>query len=260
VHNRSWRLGALWLLLGPATLTAQSSAALVADGDRLHATDATSALAKYRQALSLDSSSAQTFMKVAATELDLGEFAPTKSEQITAYATAERLARRARAMAPEDPDVAFVLARALGRTALALGPRDRIKYGTEIHDLCVGALVKAPKHPGLLHVLAMWHAEVMRLNRFERFFARTVLGGQVLASANWDEAQRLLETAVAVDPVRAVHRLDLAKIYLDRGESVRARAQLDTARSAPRIDYNDPEFKAQAESLYVRLASREPSR
>jgi Tfp pilus assembly protein PilF len=95
----------------------------------------------------------------------------------------------------------------------------------------------------------MWHAEVMRLGTVERFLARTLLGGQVLATGSWDEAQRLLEAAVAAEPTRAVHHLDLALIYRDRGALARARHAAEAAVACPRAEFNDPRYQQAADAL-----------
>jgi FimV-like protein len=100
----------------------------------------------------------------------------------------------------------------------------------------------------------MWNAEVKRLNGFELFFARRFLGGGVLGQANWKDAVRYMERAVAVDPDRLVHRLDLAQIYADIGEQEKARASFESVINATtRTDFNDPLYKKQAEERLKRL-------
>jgi tetratricopeptide (TPR) repeat protein len=250
----------LWLALLAVPLAAQDTApALLKAGDAIVVTDAAAALAAYRRAAVLDSTSAVVAMKAASAVLDLAEFDSVPRRQLTAFADAERWARRAQALAPRDPDVLFTLARALGRAALAQPPRARVRYGTEVRALALGALAVAPRHPGALHVMGMWHAEVMRLGSVERFLARTLLGGQVLSTGSWDEAQRLLEAAVAEEPQRAVHHLDLAMIYRDRGALARARQSAEAASACPRLEYNDPHYVAAAAALRREL-TRKPVR
>jgi thioredoxin-like negative regulator of GroEL len=43
----------------------------------------------------------------------------------------------------------------------------------------------------------------------------------VLGQANWKDAVSYMERAVAVDPDRIAHRLDLALIYADTGDKER---------------------------------------
>src|SRR5205085_2300887 len=76
---------------------------------------------------------------------------------------------------------------------------------------------------------ALWRANIMRLSGFTRFMAKNLLGGKTFDEANWKDAAGLLERAVMIDPDRIVHRLDLAGVYRDRGETAKARAEYQTA-------------------------------
>lgn len=247
----------LLLVLAPSMAGAQRSVAeRLHAGDARIATDAAAALIWYRDAAAMDSTSAVAAMKVAGAVLDLAEFDPDRTRQFARFAEGERWARQAMRLAPRDPDVLFTVARAIGRTALAQGPRDRVRYGKEVRELALAALAVAPRHPGALHVMGMWHAEVMRLGSLERFLARTLLGGQVMGTASWTEAQRYLEDAVAAEPTRAVHHLDLAKIYRDRRDLARARAAAAAALACPRLEHNDPAYLQDAAAL-LRALSRD---
>jgi hypothetical protein len=146
------------------------------------------------------------------------------------------------------------LARALGRRALSVGVRDRVKFATEVRAEALEALRLNPDHPGALHVMGVWNAEVMRLNGVSRFFAKNVLGGKVFSEASWNRAVSYMERAVAVDPERIVHNLDLGKIYLDLGDKAKARAQFELVVRGRRVDFNDPAFKREAEAELAKLS------
>jgi Flp pilus assembly protein TadD len=162
------------------------------------------------------------------------------------YRRAEALARRAVSVRSDDAEAHFHLARAVGRVALSHGPRDRVKFGKEVRELALEALRLDPNHPGALHVMGMWHAEVRRLPGIARFFARSFLGGQIFGSASWDEAVRYLSKAVEVDPQRLAHHLDLARIYRDRGDREQARVHYRHVIEGTPTDYNDPRYQAEA--------------
>ncbi len=67
--------------------------------------------------------------------------------------------------------------------------------------------------------------------------------------ASWNDAQRNLEEAVAIAPTRIAHRIDLAEVYLDRGNKGKAREQLDAIARIPAAEATDVKFKRQAEAL-----------
>ena len=175
-----------------------------------------------------------------------GEFNPSDDQRTAQYKRAEEYARRAVAANPNDADGHFELARAIGRNALTMGTRDRIKFAGEIREQALAALKINPNHAGALHVMGLWNAEVMRLNGFSRMIAKTFLGGQVFGEATWDNAQKYLEDAVALEPNRITHRLDLAAVYADRDQKAKAIEQYEWIAQAPTTDFNDAQYKAEA--------------
>ena len=226
----------------------QSAAEHVALGDREHsAMNASAALAHYEQAIAADSNDYAAYWKAAREAVDLGEFNPSKEERTRLYQTADRYARRAVALMPADAEGHFHLARAIGRNALTMGTRDRIKYAKEVRNHALEALKYDPKHPGALHVMGVWNAEVMRLNGFSRMIAKNFLGGQIFGQASWKEAVRYLEESTAVEPNRLVHHLDLGRVYADVGDTAKAREQLELVVRGTATEFNDPRYKEEAE-------------
>ena len=237
-----------------ATAAAQSASEHVAMGDQAHdALNAAEAAKHYEAAVAADSTNYEALWKAARELVDLAEFDPNKDTRTQHYRQAEQFARRAVAANPNDAEGHFHLARAIGRVALTLGAKDRVKYGKEVRAQALEALKHDPKHPGALHVMGRWNAEIMRLSGFERFFAKNFLGGRVLGSASWGNARRYMERAVEVDPERLAHHLDLGDIYADIGERAKAREQYEIVVRGAAIDYNDPSYKRQAADRLSRL-------
>lgn len=191
--------------------------------------------------------------QAAAVAVDQGEFERDEKVRAALFAKATGYARRAVALNPNDAEGHFHLSRAIGRTALALGPRERTKYGIEVREQALEALRLKPRHPGALHVMGVWNAEIMRLSGFSRAVAKTFLGGQIFSSASWAEAARYLEMAVQVEPDRLIHKLDLARIYRDMGRSADARSTYTAALSTKDADLNDAVYRQQAGDELRRL-------
>lgn len=233
---------------GLSAAVASSANELVAQGDRESVARRTAAaLALYERAVQADPRHYAALWKAAQEAVDLGEFERDGARRSDLYARATAYARRAVALGTGDAEGYFHLARALGRTALALGPRERVKYAVDVRDQALAALKLMPRHAGALHVLGVWNAEVMRLNGFARAVAKTFMGGQVFNTASWSEAVRYLEQAVAIEPNRLVHHLDLARIYRDVGRKADARTAYAAALRAPIFDANDPVYRQSAE-------------
>ena len=237
----------LTMAIAPVRATAQSAAEHIALGDKDHAAmNAPGALQHYETALKADPKSYEALWKAAREAVDVGEFDESAGERDRLYSTAELYARRAAEANPADAEGHFNLARALGRKALSLGVRDRVKYAGDVRTHALEALKLNPKHPGAEHVMGMWNYNVMRLSGMSRFMAKTFLGGQVFDSANWEEAQRYMEESVANEPNRLVHHLDLARVYAARGDKERARAQYEATIRGAATEFNDRHFQRQA--------------
>lgn len=245
---------AVLILLSGHAAYAQTAAEQLALGDRDYAAmNASAALSHYEQAAKADASSYEALWKASRSAVDLGSYKSSDSERPGLYSRGEQYARRAVALNPGDAEGHFAVARALGKTALSQSPKGRIKYATEIRSHALQCLRSAPRHAGCLHVMGMWNAEVMRLNSLTRLVAKTVLGGKVFGSANWSDAVRYMESAVAADPDRIVHRIDLAGIYVDVKEPAKAKAQLEAALKLAPTDFNDDVYKAEAKRMLARL-------
>lgn len=235
-------------LVAALPAAAQTAADHIAMGDSLHAAmNPAAALKHYEAALAVDPNSYDALNKASRDAVDVGEFEGNKDMRTALFTKGEQYARRAIAVDAQGAEGHFQLARALGRRALTLGPRDRVKYATEVRANALDALKADPKHPGALHVMGMWNAEVMRLNGPTRWIAKNILGGQVFGSANWNNAVRYMEQAVAVEPARITHHMDLAEIYRDTNDKARAREELQKVLSLPATDYNDRFYKERAQ-------------
>jgi tetratricopeptide (TPR) repeat protein len=236
------------MLLTASLAAAQAAPNHTALGDRDYAAmNATGALAHYEAAIELDPKNYEALWKASRSAVDLGSYDQISEARGDLYRNAELYARRAVAVNAKDAEAHFHLARALGKNALTLGPRARIKYATDVRTQALECLKLNPKHAGCLHVMGVWNAEVMRLSGFTRMLARNLLGGRVFGSASWKDAQRYMEEAVAAEPDRIVHRIDLAEIYRDMNQKAKARTEFETALRLPVTDVNDRHYKAQSE-------------
>ena len=235
----------------PLALRAQQdAAAVVQEAERERgALNSAGALSRLETAIGAAPSNYELLWRAAREASDLGEQSTDAARRRELHAKAEQYARRSVAANPRGSDGHFMLSVALGRTALNVGTRERVKYAADIRTAAMDAIRLEPGHAGALHVLGIWNAEIMRLNGMARFVARNFLGGKVFEQASWAEARRNLELAVANDPGRITHRRDLAQIYAEISEPVKAREACEMVARMPVTELNDTRYKRECVRL-----------
>jgi tetratricopeptide (TPR) repeat protein len=246
-------VAAVALAVTPA-LGAQSARDHIARGDTAYAAGRVqTSIEQYKAALLAEPKNYDALWKASRSAVDIAEALGKGKAQDSVLAEAQRYGDAAVAANPRDAQGHFVLSRAAGRKALSVGQRERISYAKIVRAEALESLKYDSSHVGALHVLGMWNAEVMRVNGLARRVAIAFMGADVFALASWAEAQRLLERAVAMDPDRLVHRLDLAGIVADRGDKARARALYTEIVNSPDREFVDPTYKKLAAERLKRL-------
>ncbi|HEY7636620.1 MAG TPA: tetratricopeptide repeat protein [Gemmatimonadales bacterium] len=244
----------------PASLQAQQAVDHIALGvAAVQAHDLRTGLAHFEAALAVDSANYEANWRGAITLLDLGDQIPdsVKSpERDSLYARAELLAARAVNADSNAADGHFALALAVGKAALHMGKKERIKRARIIRDEALRTLAINPRHDGAYHILGRWNAEIMRLSGFSRFFAKSFLGAGIFKQASWSEAIADMEKAVELDPGRIYHRLELAEIYVDRKRYADARQQLKELAALPDREIMDSVYRRRAADLATAIRNK----
>lgn len=246
------RLVVLAATISSSPLTAQTAAEHIVMGDRDHAAmNAASALGHYQAAIQVDANNAEALWRASREAVDLGEFDDARRDSL--YQLGEQYARRAVQADTKSTMAHFALAKAIGRRALSLGAKERVKYAGEVRKEALEALALDSTNAGALHVMGRWHANIMRLSGFSRFMAKNVLGGKTFGEANWKDAVAMMEKASSLEPDRIVHRLELASIYADTGDRAKAREQYQTVLRLKPMDFNDKHYQELAQKELAAL-------
>jgi tetratricopeptide (TPR) repeat protein len=226
---------------------------------RPQAHDLRTGLAHFEAALALDSSDYAANWQAAIALLDQAEQIPEgtdSAERDSLLARAEILARRSIAADSMGAHGHFAVAAAVGRASLTMGKKERIRRARVIRDEALKTIELDPAFDGAYHILGRWNAEIMRLSRLSRFFAKRFLGAGIFREASWDQAIANLQRAVELDPARINHRLELAGIYADRKRYQEARDQLARIGALPDRELLDPLYRDRAAALAKRLADK----
>ncbi len=234
---------------------------LLAEGVRLAPMQPGAALVRFEAILARDSLDLTANWRAAIALSDLSlplTRKPDRPRRDSLLWRGQEDARRAVRLAPSDANALFALGMVLGNTALTRGNKERVRMATEIRSLALRAIAADSTHDGALHLLGRWNYEIMKLSGLERFVAKSILGGGIFSQASWAEARRRLEEAVALDPERIYHRLDLARILSARNESAAARSELRLIAGLPNRVAADSTYRREAVELQAKLGKRNP--
>ncbi len=232
-------LSAALLLAAAVRLPAQSVAEHLAIGDSLRRSlQSELALHHYQEALALEPGSYAANWKAAREIADvakqlLGD--SLKNRRDSLYSLGRTYAEAALGH--------FALALVLGRLSRTRGGKERVRFARIIYDEAARAVQLDSMHDGAWHILGAWNAEVKRLSGLTRFFAKTLFGAGFMSRATWADAAKNLERAVALNPQHVYHRLELAGVYLDVGETAKATEQLQALARLPVGDPMDPYYQ-----------------
>ena len=254
---RVFALAATTLVVCATGAAAQDLAGHIAAGDAARCQrNATTALTHYRAALALDSGNYDANWKASRVLVDLGLALPDaqRARRDSLYADARALAERSVRANANGADGHYMVAVSIGRVALTLGARQRVRYARVIRDEALRATELNARHDGALHVLGRWNAEIQRLPGVTKFFAKTFLGASVFNEATWENADQYFTRAVNIDPQNLDHHLDLAEALVDMDRPADARTHLERVAQLPLgCDPQDPVYKQQAAALLQRV-------
>jgi len=150
----------------------------------------------------------------------------------------------------------YSLALAIGRASLTKSKKERVRRAGVIRTEVLRSLEIDSTNDKAYHLLGRWHAEIMRLSGFTRFFAKAFLGGGVFGEASWDKAIENMDRAVSLAPQIIYHHLDLAEVLVDRKRYAEARIHLERIKDLPLTDAMDVVYRQDADRLLTRIADR----
>ena len=138
--------------------------------------------------------------------------------------------------APDDPHAHFEVARSLGRLAQYRGVLASLNLAGRVADALDRTLERDPEHAGAWHARALFHVEVPWIAGGR--------SGQVVPS---------FERAIAIEPDVLTHRVEFARVLIERGEPEAAVEQLEVALTLTPRTYFDRQDLATAEALREQL-------
>ncbi len=241
-----------FLFLVVLTCRAEGIEELVAAGDALDKKNRNAeAVSFYLKADAQKPNDAEILWRVSKQYSQLMVDAKSSSERKRLGQLALAAAQKAVAADPANSQAHLSLAIAYGRIALNEPPRRKIEMSKLVRQEAEAAARLDPKNDYAWHVLGRWNYEIANFNPLLKALAQAIYGQ--LPNASNEKAIEYFSRAIALQPRRVAHHLELARAYLALGDKEKARDEINKGISLPSVEKEDEENKARARATLKQL-------
>jgi tetratricopeptide (TPR) repeat protein len=243
---------ALALALASTGTGAESAEELIRKGDVFYARlQAAEALEFYLPAEKLDSNNVRLLVRIARQYRHLMSDATNTSEKKQLGTTAVNYAQRAVAIAPNDPETQLALAIGYGKLLPFEETKQQIATSRLIKIAVDRVIALDPTNDLAWQVLGRWYRGLAEVGTAKRAFARVAYGK--LPSAKYEDAARCFEKAIALNPNRLMHYIELGRTYEQMGRDADARKFITKGLAMPETEKDDPESKELGRQILKKL-------
>ena len=208
--------------------TPQSAKSALLRGDRLMAEERTeAAIEAYRDGLAASPEDPVLLWKAARAISNLADETPGDNGDEERLEEAVELARRAVRAGPAISRTHSTLAATLGKLALFRGGKRKVELAREVEREARRAAELDARDFAPFTVLGVLEREIATLNPLLRGFAGVLFGG--VPDASIERSATLLERATRLAPDYVAPHLELARTYVEMGREAEAQRELETA-------------------------------
>lgn len=245
-------LAALVLALTSTGTGAESAGELIQKGDVFYdKLQAVEALKFYLPAEKLDSNNVRLLVRIAREYRHLMSDATNTTEKMQLGTTAVNYAKRAVALSPDDPETQLALAISYGKLSPLEETKQKIATLRLIKIAVDNVIALAPTNDLAWHILGRWYLGLADVGPVKRVFAQVAYGK--LPSAKYEDAVACFEKAIALNPNRLMHYIELGRTYAQMGRDADARRFITKGLAMPDTEKDDPETKNLGRQILKKL-------
>jgi len=245
-------LAAAVLLLTLPMLRAEPVDDLIKKGDVFDQKfQAGEALKFYLPAEKLDPKSVRILTRIARQYRHLMQDASAKEEKLRLGKISLTYAQRAAALGPNDAEAQLSVAISLGKMLAFQGAKEQVDASPRIKVAVDKALALDPRNDTAWHILGRWHRVLADVSGVKRALAGAIYGKLPVGSN--DEAERCLLKAIAINPNRLNHYIELGLVYTQMGRKDDARRFINKGLAMPDVEKDDPEMKRLGREALAKL-------
>jgi len=243
-------LAALLLVdVGSAT---ESPAVLVEKGKAFERKfQAKDALPLYLSAEKVDPKNPELLVRIARQYRYLMTDASDTQEKLRLGHLALDYSTRAAACGPKDCDAQLAPAITLGKMLPYLPTKEQVGASPRIKESVDKALAIDSRNDTAWHVLGRWNRVLAEVSSAKRFVAGLIYGQ--LPKGSIEEAEQDMKKAIALNPNRLMHYIEIGRIYAQMGRKQEAREFINKGLAMPDTEKDDPETKHRGRETLAKL-------
>jgi tetratricopeptide (TPR) repeat protein len=200
------------------------------------------ALKYYLPAEKADSENPRILTRIARQYRHLMADAKSKDEKLRLGKLSLIYALRAADHGPNDCEAQLSPAISYGKMLPMLGSKEQVDASPRIKAAVDKALALDPRNDSAWHILGRWNRVLADISPLKRTLAGALYGK--LPNGSLPDAERCLNKAIAIDPTRLMHYIELGRIYAQEGRKEDARRLINKGLAMPSVEKDDAEMKA----------------
>ncbi len=209
------------------------------------------ALKYYLPAEKLDPKNADLLIKISRQYALRMNDLPKQADKVASCRTALAYAERSVAAAPSNYETHLSVAICLGKLTPYIGAREKIETSRKIKISADRAVKLNPKNDLAWHLLGRWHQSLANIGGTTRALASVIYGG--LPAASNDEALKCFQKAMALNPKRLLHVVELGRTYAMMDRKEEAKRFINQGLAMPNQEKDDPETKQRGRTTLADL-------
>ncbi|OYW73189.1 MAG: hypothetical protein B7Z37_22490 [Verrucomicrobia bacterium 12-59-8] len=240
------------LLITCATSHAQTATELMHSGDvfdlKFQAADA---LRYYLPAEKLEPANVALLVRIARQYRHLMSDARTGAEKLRMGGIALDYGKRAAKLGPNDSDAQISPAITYGRMLPFQGNKEQVASTPLIKAAADRAIALNPRNDVAWHVLGRWHQVLANVGMLKHLLGGLIYG-QLPTTTN-EAAIQCFERAIAINPRRPRHYIELGRTFAQMGKSAEARKYIEKGLKMPDMEKDDAEVKQRGREELAKL-------
>ncbi len=225
---------------------------LIKKGDACDkAFQATEALQYYLPAQKLDPKNVRIVVNISRQYRHLMTDASSRDQKLLLGNVALEYARRSAALAPNDSEAQLALAITYGKMLPFEGSKEQVEASALIKASADRALRLDPRNDTAWYILGRWHRAIAEVSSFKRAMG-SMLYGKLPSSTN-EAAVACFEKAIAINPNRLMHQIELGRTYAAMGRKEEARRLISKGLAMASVEKDDTETKRLGRETLAKL-------